>query len=177
MAGQLIHRITVAEYLAMRGVPAGWWPYASPLGRLAAAIYRALYGKEPGKAHMFINGKFRPVMAYEVDELHILDTAWALYERTAELAGSTPEPPATDVLFASLDLIEPGDLVLYHGSKTGEHGLFIAAPCECRYCYAGDRSGSTDTRYRLESISTVGRNLVHARRQSITAARAIVPPR
>ena len=175
MAGQLIHRITVAEYLATRGMPASW-RYASPYGRTVAATYRTLYRAEPGKALLFINGKFRPVMAYAVDEVHVLDAAWDLYLRTAPLAGSTPEPSATDLLFASLDLIEPGELVLYHGSKTGEHGLFLATPCECRHCFAGDQSGDTDTRYRLQSISTVGRDLVHARRDSVTAARAIVPP-
>jgi hypothetical protein len=32
-------------------------------------------------------------------------------------------------LLRTLDLIEPGDLVVYHGSITDRHGLYLAKPC------------------------------------------------
>ncbi|MFI8515289.1 hypothetical protein ACIGHB_29595 [Streptomyces sp. NPDC085460] len=55
----------------------------------------------------------------------------------------------SDTLFASLDLIEPGDVVVYHGSIPAHHGLHIAHPCACAYCASADYLGSTDVRYRL----------------------------
>lgn len=74
-------RITVAEYLVQRGLPADW-RYASPFGRIAAETYRAAYHREPRKAFRFINGRFRRVMAYRPSEVHVLQTAWDRYPRT-----------------------------------------------------------------------------------------------
>lgn len=55
----------------------------------------------------------------------------------------------SDTLLRALDLIEPGDLVQYHGSITEKHGLYIAVPCTCPPCTFEDRLGRTDVRYRL----------------------------
>lgn len=74
-------KITVAEYLVTRGLPANW-RYASPLGRIAAETYRAAYGREPRHAFRLINGRFRRVMAYRASERHVLATAWETYPRT-----------------------------------------------------------------------------------------------
>jgi hypothetical protein len=84
-------RITVAEYLVRRGLPADW-NYGSPLGRVAARIYRQTYGREPGRAFRFINGRFRQVMTYAPSEQHILARAWELYGCTAGQA--RPVTPA-----------------------------------------------------------------------------------
>ncbi|MFI5973560.1 hypothetical protein [Streptomyces sp. NPDC051452] len=75
-------RITVAEYLVQRGLPADW-RYGSPLGRVAAEIYRQSYRREPGRAFRWINGRFRKVMAYRPEETHVLRAAWDRYGRTA----------------------------------------------------------------------------------------------
>ncbi|WP_155054556.1 hypothetical protein [Streptomyces blattellae] len=83
MNAQLSRRITVAEYLVQRGLPAGW-RYGSWLGRVAAEIYRDTYRREPGKAFRFINGRFRRVMAYRPAERHVLSEAWDAYGRYAE---------------------------------------------------------------------------------------------
>lgn len=88
MQGQLIRRITVAEYLVGRGLPADW-RYGSPLGRVAAQIYRQTYGREPGKAFRWINGRPRRVMAYGPAEVHVLTAAWERYGCTA---GHRPSP-------------------------------------------------------------------------------------
>ncbi|SHI66702.1 hypothetical protein [Streptomyces sp. 3214.6] len=88
-------RITVAEYLVQRGLPADW-RYGSPLGRVAAEIYRQTYRREPGTAFRFINGRFRPVMTYQPSETHILTAAWDRYGCTADRlpapAVRTPRP-------------------------------------------------------------------------------------
>lgn len=55
----------------------------------------------------------------------------------------------SDTLLRALDLIQPGDLVLYHGSITEKHGLYIANPCPCFDCIRFDHHGSDDVRYRL----------------------------
>ncbi|MFJ2004773.1 hypothetical protein [Streptomyces chartreusis] len=81
----IVRRTTVAEYLVQRGLPADW-RYGSPLGRVAAQIYRQTYGREPGKAFRFINGRFRRVMAYWPTEAHVLAAAWEHYGCTAGLA-------------------------------------------------------------------------------------------
>ncbi|WP_329214877.1 hypothetical protein OG352_05420 [Streptomyces sp. NBC_01485] len=78
MNAPIIRRITVAEYLVQRGLPADW-RYGSPLGRVAAEIYRQTYRREPGKAFRWINGRFRTVMTYQPSETHILTTAWERY--------------------------------------------------------------------------------------------------
>ncbi|MFE6362943.1 hypothetical protein ACFVP3_23455 [Streptomyces sp. NPDC057806] len=75
-------RITVAEYLVRRGLPADW-PYGSPLGRVAASLYRQTYGREPRRAWRFINGRFRQVMTYAPGEQHVLTRAWEQYGCTA----------------------------------------------------------------------------------------------
>lgn len=75
-------KVTVAEYLVQRGLPVDW-RYGSPLGRVAASIYRNTYGREPGRAFRFINGRFRRVMAYRPSEAHVLTAAWDRYGSTA----------------------------------------------------------------------------------------------
>jgi hypothetical protein len=75
-------RTTVAEYLVQRGLPADW-RFGSPLGRVAAEIYRQAYRREPSKAWRFINGRFRRVMAYQSSEAHVLTAAWDRYGCTA----------------------------------------------------------------------------------------------
>ena len=77
-----------------------------------------------------------------------------------------------DTLFASLDLIEPGDLVLYHGSIPDLHGLWLAVPCPCGICRAMDRAGLTDVRFALVDPWGERSGPVHARRQSITRSAA-----
>ncbi|WND33991.1 hypothetical protein RI578_06645 [Streptomyces sp. BB1-1-1] len=84
-------RITVAEFLVRRGLPADW-AYGSPLGRVAARIYRATYGREPARAFQFINGHFRPVMTYAPDEEHVLAQAWEQYGCTAGRYVYRPRP-------------------------------------------------------------------------------------
>ncbi|WP_416976679.1 hypothetical protein [Streptomyces sp. T028] len=84
----ITRRTTVAEYLMRRGIPADW-RYGSPLGRVAAEIYRQTYRREPGRAFRFINGRFRRVMAYRPSETHVLTAAWDCYGSTA---GRTPAP-------------------------------------------------------------------------------------
>lgn len=84
----------------------------------------------------------------------------------------------SDTLIRSLDLIEPDDLVLYHGSIKNMHGLYLARPCDCFWCAVGDqraakgRSGSADPRYRLIDPWQTDRTLRCARRESITRSAA-----
>ncbi|MGW1071539.1 hypothetical protein [Streptomyces sp. NPDC002537] len=54
-----------------------------------------------------------------------------------------------DTLFRRLDLIQPGDLVLYHGSIPRAHGLYIALPCPCSTCRFLYEFAPADTRYAL----------------------------
>lgn len=78
-----------------------------------------------------------------------------------------------DSLFQLLDLIEPGDLVIYSGSLTDCHGLYIAQPCPCRRCLRRDACGSTDARYLLlNPWGDRDRDLFCVRRQSITRSAA-----
>ncbi|MDG4535298.1 hypothetical protein [Streptomyces sp. AV19] len=51
--------------------------------------------------------------------------------------------------FRSLDLIEPGDLVHYHGSIKTAHGFYLAVPCPCSVCRLRHDLSPTDTRYLL----------------------------
>jgi hypothetical protein len=83
MTAHANRRITVAEFLVRRGLPADW-PYGSPLGRVAARLYRQTYGREPGRAWRFINGRFRQVMTYAPGEQHVLARAWEVYGCTAD---------------------------------------------------------------------------------------------
>lgn len=79
----------------------------------------------------------------------------------------------TDTLFRALDLIEPGDLVIYHGSITELHGLYIATPCACFFCAIRDRRGDADARYSLTDPFGEAPGTVRcARRQSITRSAA-----
>lgn len=84
----------------------------------------------------------------------------------------------SDTLLRALDLIEPGDLVIYHGTVTEAHGLYIAKPCDCRACVLADiraaRHGadSADPRYRLIDPWDPARTLRCARRESITRSAA-----
>ncbi|MET9081419.1 hypothetical protein ABZX77_05860 [Streptomyces sp. NPDC004237] len=89
------HKVTVAEFLVCRGLPADW-RFGSPLGRVAAQIYRQTYGAEPGRAFRFINGRFRKVMAYRPSEAHVLIAAWDRYGSTAgRRAAPAPRPRHT----------------------------------------------------------------------------------
>lgn len=74
----------------------------------------------------------------------------------------------SDTLLRSLDLIEPGDLVLYHGSLTDLHGLWLAIPCPCRICAALDDMGIPDVRFALADPWRERPGPHHARRESIT---------
>lgn len=99
-------RITVAEYLVRRGLPADW-RYGSPFGRVAAEIYRSTYRREPLRAFRWINGRFRRVMAYRPPEVHVLTAAWERYGctagqrpiRTVTRSRTTPDwPTSTDAM-------------------------------------------------------------------------------
>lgn len=86
---------------------------------------------------------------------------------------SGSESATSSALFRSADLIENGDLVLYHGSKTDRHGLYIALPCPCRYCMLADARGVPDARYALlDPWGEDPRGLHHVRRQSMTRSAA-----
>ncbi|WP_137991237.1 hypothetical protein [Streptomyces vilmorinianum] len=88
MKVQFTRRITVADYLAERGLP-GDWRYASAYGRTVARVYRDTYRREPGKAFRLIGLRFYRVMAYRPTEAHVLADAWTLYPRTARLSAPT----------------------------------------------------------------------------------------
>lgn len=80
-----------------------------------------------------------------------------------------------DALLLSLDLIQPGDLVQYHGSQTAYHGLYLAEPCPCRACRVHDQYGTSDPRYRLTDPYAADPSkgvLFCARRESITRSTA-----
>ncbi|MCW8103537.1 hypothetical protein [Streptomyces tauricus] len=79
----------------------------------------------------------------------------------------------TDTLFRDADLIEDGDLVIYHGSITYCHGLYIATSCPCRNCALADYRGTDDVRYSLSDPWGEYQRLFHVRRQSITRSVAI----
>ncbi|OKJ48099.1 hypothetical protein AMK27_38850 [Streptomyces sp. CB02009] len=77
----------------------------------------------------------------------------------------------SDTLLRTLDLVEPGDLVLYHGSKPECHGLYMARLCFCAHCGHADHVGSADTRYHLTdpfAEDTDACVVHHVRRASIT---------
>ncbi|MFD5427712.1 hypothetical protein [Streptomyces sp. NPDC127084] len=77
----------------------------------------------------------------------------------------------SDTLLRTLDLIEPGDLVVYHGSITKHHGLYLARPCDCFHCVRADYLGSDDVRYRLTDpygTDPHALTLRCVRRQSVT---------
>ena len=164
--------VTVAEFLAMRGLPIDW-RYASVYGRVVAQIYRAIFRREPARTQILLNGKFRPVMAYAPDEAFVLEAAWAACEHTQAVTG-----PALDEAVQLLErtgLVMPGAVVDYHGSMTAHRGIYVAQPCACRYCQAGDVQGLDECRYHLTCIGRPGRNLQHARRESITVRLGVLP--
>ncbi|MEV4974421.1 hypothetical protein [Streptomyces scopuliridis] len=74
----------------------------------------------------------------------------------------------SETLIDALDLIAPGDLVLYHGSITDHHGLYIVTLCQCTPCRFDDRRGAADARYRLINPWDSECALHHVRRESIT---------
>jgi hypothetical protein len=92
-------KVTVAEYLVQRDLPADW-RFGSPFGRVAARIYRTTYRTEPSRAFQFINGRFRRVMAYRQSELHVLAAAWAQYGSTAAARPAPAPRPAPVVRFS-----------------------------------------------------------------------------
>lgn len=81
---------------------------------------------------------------------------------------------AMDTLLRSLDLIEPGDLVIYHGHIDSAHGLYIATPCDCYWCRVADQRAavrgpdSANPRYRLTDPWNPAFTLRCARRESLT---------
>ncbi|MFJ4735250.1 hypothetical protein ACIP6V_23750 [Streptomyces sp. NPDC088770] len=77
-----------------------------------------------------------------------------------------------DALFNSLNLIGPGDLVLYHGTLTDAHGLWLAMPCPCNICHAMDALGLPDVRFALIDPWDEQPGPFHARRASITRSAA-----
>ncbi|MEU3899770.1 hypothetical protein [Streptomyces sp. NPDC045251] len=77
-----------------------------------------------------------------------------------------------ETLFRSLDLIAPGDLVMYHGSLKEFHGLWLAVPCPCDVCQALDRMGIPDVRFALVDPWGERSGPHHARRESVTRSAA-----
>lgn len=73
-----------------------------------------------------------------------------------------------ETLINSLNLIQPGDLVHYHGSITPAHGLYLAHPCPCATCRLRFELAPANLRYRLTDPwgERLGPQCVH--RQSIT---------
>lgn len=74
----------------------------------------------------------------------------------------------SDTLIHALDLIGPGDLVIYHGSIPSAHGLWLAVPCGCGICARHDRLGLSDVRFSLVDPWGERSGPHHARRESIT---------
>lgn len=75
-------------------------------------------------------------------------------------------------LFRFIELIEPGDLVVYHGSLTALHGLWLAVPCGCAICMRLDRFGIADVRFALADPWGEAPGPFHVRRASITRSAA-----
>jgi hypothetical protein len=74
--------------------------------------------------------------------------------------------------FRTIELIEPGDLVLYHGSIGSHHGLWLAIPCPCRVCHRLDEIGFPDVRYALVDPWGELSGPHHVRPESITRSAA-----
>lgn len=72
-----------------------------------------------------------------------------------------------DSLLRSLDLIEPGDLVIYTGSIQSHHGLWLAVPCGCGICQRLDQFGLAEVRFALVDPWGERFGPHHARRESI----------
>lgn len=78
----------------------------------------------------------------------------------------------SDRLFRSLDMIEPADLVIYHGSIASHHGLWLAVPCQCRECLLADELGLPASRFTLVDPWGERSGPHHARRESVTRSAA-----
>lgn len=78
----------------------------------------------------------------------------------------------SDTLIRALDLIEPGDLVIYHGSIESHHGLWLAVPCGCGICVRLDAFGIPEVRFALVDPWGERSGPHHARRESITRSAA-----
>jgi len=78
----------------------------------------------------------------------------------------------SDTLIRQLDLIEPGDLVVYTGSISELHGLWLALPCGCALCERIDRFGLPESRFALADPWGELPGPFHVRRQSITRSAA-----
>lgn len=78
----------------------------------------------------------------------------------------------SDTLIRALDLIEPGDLILYHGSVTSAHGLWLAVPCPCEVCAVLDARGIPDVRFALADPWGERPGPYHVRRESVTRSAA-----
>ncbi|MFE0104466.1 hypothetical protein [Streptomyces sp. NPDC059009] len=74
----------------------------------------------------------------------------------------------SDTLFRLLDMIEPCDLVIYHGSIKSHHGLWLALPCQCLNCAVADEFGLPLTRFALADPWGELAGPHHVRRASIT---------
>jgi len=82
-AGMILAR----RFLTARGAePEFADRYGSAFGRTAAKTFREQRGTEPCRAWSLVNGVWRRVMGYRPEDLPVLDTALALYPRTAHLA-------------------------------------------------------------------------------------------
>lgn len=162
-----IYRATVALYLESHGVDAEDDPGAvSMFGKDAAALYRAAFGRDPGMVYQLINGHLRSVFCYRYGEIRILDAVWS--QSALNLAVEHAE------LFRSLELIEVGARVDYHGSLESMHGHWEAVPCPCPRCLRADKAADCDTRYALLDPEAEQEGPFHVRRASITPCPADV---
>lgn len=78
----------------------------------------------------------------------------------------------SDSLLQSIGLIEPGDLVTYHGSIPELHGLWLAIPCLCRLCTHADEMGLPIHRYHLIDPWEERSGPHHVRPESVTRSTA-----
>ncbi|MFJ6730034.1 hypothetical protein ACIQPQ_34560 [Streptomyces sp. NPDC091281] len=79
----------------------------------------------------------------------------------------------SDTLLRSVDLIEPGAIVIYHGSLTSLHGTaWLAVPCTCGICDAADRLGLPNVRFALIDPWSELPGPFHVRRESLTRSAA-----
>jgi len=78
----------------------------------------------------------------------------------------------TDTLFRDADLIELGDLVVYHGSLTDLHGLWLAFPCQCGNCKLLDKLGLPSVRFMLADPWGEEPGPQCVRRKSVTRSKA-----
>lgn len=74
----------------------------------------------------------------------------------------------SDTLLRQLDLIEPGDLVVYRGSIESAHGLWLAIPCGCGICRAADVYGLRQIPFTLIDPWGEQAGPFHVRPSSVT---------